>query len=803
MKFRHLVFLFVLAVGLRAAPAGGTVSGTVVDASAKPVEYVAIAVKTAAAGQPVASATTDAKGVFSLEKLPPGEYRLSYGVVGGDADVTAPFTIDAAHPAIDLGKLALGSGVVRMERFEVKTSQAALLNSIDRKTYNVGKDIQSTSGSASDLLQNIPSVQVSVEGNVSLRGNESVLILINGKSSAMMSAANRADVLEQMQADSIERIEVITNPSAKYKPDGTAGIINLVMKRKHDAGFSGIARASVGNDSRYNFSLTGNYRPGRFNLFGTVSVRQDDRLRYADDVRQHRDTTVLPFLGTEQHTVEHMRPLSRLVQTGVDYNLTEDDKLSATVDYNYRTFFRNSTVSNRSRDAVGTLTSDYDRLRTDPEWQKTLSATTSWQHSFPGEGHELNVELKRERHWEQEDNHYTNVYRTPATTPTTRDVTLIKPLELTTELSADYTRPLAHDGKLEAGYSGTFDKNDMDFRGAAFDPLINAFVTDTTRTNRFIYQDWIHAFYGTAGWQLGQFGVLAGLRAEETVIHTNQVTARLADRNEYFRVYPTLHLSYSLSETGQLQLNYSHRIHRPESDDLNPFPEYQDPYNLRAGNPHLRPEDTHSIETGYQYRKDDTTYLAALFMRETYHGFTTVTRYIDSTTLLTTHENLATNRSGGIELSATTDIGKTSVNFSANAYRNQIDATNLGFGSSRSTIGWDAKLNLVYHASKTTQVQLATNYTAARLTPQGERRPTYVANLGLRHDLADKKTSVVFTVSDLFDSLKERTVINTPLLHDDVTRRRSARIVYLGLIYNFGKSGKKSKDDGMKFDNSL
>jgi outer membrane receptor protein involved in Fe transport len=343
----------------------------------------------------------------------------------------------------------------------------------------------------------------------------------------------------------------------------------------------------------------------------------------------------------------------------------------------------------------------------------------------------------------------------------------------------------------------------MDFRGGLFDPAAGAWMVDTARTNRFIYEDTIHAFYTTYGRPVGKFGLLAGLRFEQANIHTNQVTAHLVDHNDYFHVYPTLHLNYNLSETGQLQLNYSHRIRRPESDDLNPFPEYQDPYNLRAGNPRLKPEETHSVEAGYQYRKEDTTYLAAVYFRETYHGFTTVTRYIDSTTLLTTHENLASNRSGGLELTATTDIGAAAINFSANAYRNQIDASNLGFSSSRNTLTWDAKLNVNYHVSKTTQVQFNTNYTATRLTPQGERRPTYIANLGLRHDLKDKKTAVVLTVSDLFNSLQERSVIDTPTLHDDTTRRRSSRIIYLGFVYNLGKPTKKSKDDQMKFDTSL
>ena len=802
-RFVFALFLFGAAPLFAQNKDTGAVSGSVFgQTTGRPVEYVTFALKKKSGGKPVRTAVSDSRGGFVLEKIPFGDYAVMYGLVGGDSHETPAFTLDAQHPSHDLGRLALGETAVKMDAVQVSARQDTLYNSIDRKVYNVGQDIQSTTGSASGLLQNIPSVQVDIEGNVSLRGDANVLILIDGKTSTLMSAANRADVLDQMPADAIEKIEVITNPSAKYKPDGTAGIINISLKRKHDSGSSGVVRVNVGNDGRYNLGLTANYHPAKYNLFGTFSVRQDDRLRFSEDTRSHLDAATNTFLSTEQRTVEHMRPLSRLAQTGADYAVDDATKIGATVDYNLRTFFRDSTISNLSRDANGAVTGDYDRLRTDPEWQKTLAFKTTYQHSFAKEGQELNVELKRDRHWEQEDNHYSDIYRTPVT-PTTLDYTLIKPTETGTELTVDYSHPFGGDAKLDAGYSREDNKNDMDFRGGFFDPASAAWVVDTTRTNRFIYNDTIDALYATYGRPVGKFGFLAGLRMEQTDVHTNQVTARLTDSNAYFRVYPTLHLSYNLTETGQLQLNYSHRIHRPESDDLNPFPEYQDPYNLRAGNPHLRPEDTHSIETGYQYRKDETTYLATLYYRDTYHGFTTVTRYIDSTTLLTTHENLASNRASGLELAATTNLGPASVNFSSNVYRNTIDAANLGYSAGKSATAWDAKLNMNLHASKTTLIQLNTNYTSTRLTPQGERRPTYIANLGLRHEFADKKTALVLTVSDLFNSLKERTVIDTPVLHEDVTRRRSSRIIYAGLIYNFGKAVKKKKDDTLQFDSSL
>jgi outer membrane receptor protein involved in Fe transport len=800
---RSIVVTFLLLISRLAAQKteSGTVVGSVIDQAGQPVEYATLALRKKG-DETVHSAATDSHGQFDVKDVPFGDYRAVYGNLGAANQETPGFTVDAQHRTVDLGRLVIGNTVLNMEKFVVRGRRETFSNSIDRKVYNVGRDIQSAAGSASDLLQNVPSVQVDIEGNISLRGNDNVLILVDGKNSATMSSANRAISLEQMPADSIEKIEVITNPSAKYKPDGTAGIINITLKRKHDSGYSASVRANVGNDSRYNLGLNANYNPGKYNLYGAVNVRQDARPRYTQENRSHLDTTTNSVISTGQTTVEHMRPLSRLARLGVDYNIDDATKLGASVDYNLRTFFRTSTVSNLSVGAGG-VESDYDRNRTDPEWQKTLQFATTYQHSFAKEGQELDMELKHEQHWEQEDNHYSNVYRTPVT-PTTFDYTIIKPNEVGTELTADYTQPFDNGAKLDAGYSLGVNKDDMDFRGGFIDPTNGLATVDLTRTNRFIYRDYLHALYATYGRPIGNFGFLAGLRIEEATIDTNQVTVGLIDKTDYLRFYPSLHLSYAVSESGQLQLNYSHRIHRPESDDLNPFPEYQDPYNLRAGNPHLLPEDTHSIETGYQYKQDGTTYLATVYYRQTYHAFTTITRYIDSVTLLTTQENLSTNRSGGLELAANGDLGhQVSVNFSSNAFYSQIDASNLGYSSTKSTVAWNAKLNASWHATKRDLIQFNTNYTAKRLTAQGDRLPTFVANIGLRHDFEDGKTAFVFTISDLFNSLKERTIIDTPALHDEITRHRSSRIIFAGFVYNFGKATKKKKDDTLQFDDKL
>jgi len=780
----------------------GLITGTTMDRAAnRPVEFVAVTLRKPD-GTVVQSTVSDREGRFTLEKVPAGEYTLVYNLVGTDSRATPPFQVDAQHGRIDFNALNVASDVLHLEKLEVKGKQETFLNSIDRKTYNVGKEIQSTTGSASDLLQNLPSVQVDIDGNVSLRGSDNVMILINGRTSTLMGRS-RAEILQQLPADSIDRIEVITNPSAKYKPDGTAGIINIVMKKKHDRGFSGTVNAAYGNEDRANAGLTLNYNPGPYNIFGNYSIRQDDRLRRATDAR----TTVDPVTGVTSSiaktTSEHSRPITRLARGGLDWNPTEHDKLGAAFNYDRRTFLRRTTDHNLVRDAAGTVTGDYDRIRTDPEYEQSLEWSATWQHTFPGENHELNIEYKSSTTKEEEDNHYTNTYRSPVQ-PATFDNLLNQNSGHQREGIVEYVRSLGENAKLEAGYTLTDETFQANFQATNLDPLSGQFVTDPTRSNRFNVASTIHAGYATYTHAFGSFGFMAGLRPEWAAVTSHLVNTGVTVPNDYNRVYPTLHLAYQLADGHELQLNYSHRVHRPEIDDLNPFPEYIDPFNLRAGNPLLKPEDIHSIEAGYGYHRGETSLTATVYHRQLYHGFTTVTRDLGSNVLLTTRENLAVSRATGLELTANADLGRrVTLNFSSNTFFNTIDASNLGFTSTKSDVSWTAKLGATVHLAEDTLFQFNANYTSTRLTPQGSRRPSFVANAGLRHDLWRKKAALILTVSDLFNSLKETTVLDTPALREEIVRRRSSRIVYLGFLYNFGQPAKKAKDEQLKFDNSL
>jgi len=404
---------------------------------------------------------------------------------------------------------------------------------------------------------------------------------------------------------------------------------------------------------------------------------------------------------------------------------------------------------------------------------------------------------------EQEDNRYTNVYLLPIG-PNEFDNTLIKNGDNNNQITLEYSNPLSEQSNLEAGYRGEFISNDLDFYAEYFDAGQQKFVTDITKTNRFLYNESINALYTTYKQSFGSFGIMGGLRAEHALVKANLVTLDSIITNPYFSLYPTLHLSYKVSKLTELQLSYSRRTRRPEGDELNPFPEYRDPRNVSAGNPKLLPEYVHSIELGCQFQNDEVSILPALFYRYTYNRFTSVTQLINDTTLLTTEQNLSSDQAGGLELVASYNLNNLiTVHGSANAFLNQIDASNLGYSKKKSITTWSGNLTVDINMSGTSRLQINSNYRSSRLTPQGEQSPSYVINTGFRQELFEDKLSLVLTIADVFKTLRRESALNTPSLNQTVINRRDSRIVYLGFTYRIGAQSKKSKEEQLHYDDNL
>lgn len=804
MLAKKLCILFTLlfcSVFVMAQNKGTQISGVVLDGNSKaPIEFANVQLLKPSDSSVLKATATDKKGRFTIENVNTGNYTLLCTFISYEK-VKIPVTINGDQQKFNAGTIRISSLPQSMNEVIVTTKKSLLNTSIDRKIYNVGQDIMAQSGSASDILKNVPSVEVDIDGGVSLRGSSEVMILIDGKPSPLMGKT-RAEVLQQLPANSIERIEVITNPSARFKPDGTAGIINIVMKKNIKSGLNGTLIANAGNKNRYNGSVNLNYKTNKVNLFGSYGIRQDSRRRMNTIDRQEIDALGNTTLFYNEQTISPARPLSNLFSGGAEYKVDDKNSIGISGNHSHRDQTKNDVANNYYYSPNHILTQQYDRLRYDPEYEIESDATAFWQHDFKKEDHNIRFEYNRSWQDEQEDNHFTNKNNFPAALPTF-DNTLIKQTSKENHITADYSNPLSEDTKLELGYDGSFNYYDPIFYGEYFDASQQKFIKDITKSNKFIYDQKLNAVYGTYQKSYGAFGYSAGLRAEQTNITANLVSKDSVLNNSYFKFYPTIHFDYKIKE-GDIQLNYSRRVRRPEADDLNPFPEYADPRNLRAGNPKLLPEITNSIEFGYKWQNDKYSFVPSLYYRYKQNAFTQVVSKINDSTFLTTQQNLSNDKSAGLELIFSAKPFKfIQSNYSANIFYNVIDASNLGYTANKSVISFSTNTNTTISVTKNTMLQISSNFRSARLTPQGKSFSSFVFNAGMRQDLFKKKLSVTLTGSDLFKTLRDKRELNTSFLKQLSIGRRDAQIIYVGAAYHFGKTIKKSNDEKLQFDNNL
>ena len=802
IKKRNFIqlIIFIFTINLAAQTQNNiSVTGAVKDSlKEQPLEFVNVLMQNNSDTSKFMGTSTGKNGKFIFTNVQPGDYLIKLSFIGYKEKIIPSIKIDNRKQNIDLGTILLSDTTVTLEDVLVTSKKSLFNNDIEKKIYNVSQDIMSKSGSVSDLLQNVPSVQVDIDGNITLRGSSNVLVMINGKTSPLMGR-NQSTILQSLPANTIDKIEVITNPSAKYRPDGTSGIINIVFKKNKNSGFNGTVNGNLGFAGRHNLGFHLNYNTGNLNIFGGYNLRKDNRRRTDIDNRRQIDSA-FNITNYNQNNDGLYYPLSHFVSLGADYSLGASNQFGLSGNYFYNSFTRNDISNNLYTDGSGNITENYNRNRHDNESEKEAEYTIYFEHQFPTDEHKLRFEFTGSYAPEQEDNHFTNVYYYPLLTATF-DNTLIKQTEDINQLTIEYSDPLSENTNLETGYEGNFHKNDFDFYSEYFDAAQNKFVINPGQTSHFIYNENIHAVYGILGHSFGSFGLQGGLRIEQSYGKANLITTDSTFNKNYFNVYPTVHISYNLNDLSKILLSYSRRIRRPESDDINPFPEYRDPRNVRAGNPNLLPEYTHSIELGYSYQNDQYSILPSLYYRYRTNGFTRVTNLINDTTSLTTEENLSHDQSAGFEFVVSAYAWKIfNVNLNTDIFYDQINASNLGYSNQKSIISWSGNCTVDVNLTGSLLFQFNSNYRSARLTPQGEFRPRFVANIGARQEFMQGRLSLLFTISDLFSSLKREIDINTPQLIETSIGTRDSRIFYFGVSYNFGSQNKKAKETQLKYD---
>ena len=601
----------------------------------------------------------------------------------------------------------------------------------------------------------------------------------------------RGAALNAMPAQDIESIEVINNPGAQFGNEGGGGpILNLVMRRNRTPGGTGVANLNAGPNGRGNGSLSGSYHEGKWGYQGGINFRRDGRNSVGLTERERIDPATGAVSASRQESQSTGLNDSHGLNGGVTYNYDDKTAFGAQLSYMRRGNDQHGTDLYQYDDQGNPALRDYVRTSE----RSGASSNRSWglrmdrKGSLPGET--LKLDLRVSSQDNVSDSAYNNVYGnsgSSAALPDRRSRQHNDARNAITDITGDYERPTAS-GLVKAGFKIADTENGFDTSYLDIDPLSGTGVVNPGRTNRFEVDERNLAVYGSYQHRLNErWGILGGMRVEHTDLDVMQITDGTTASNSYINYIPSMFVSYKASDNANLRFSYAHRIRRPNGNDLNPFIVYRDEFNVSAGNPQLRPSETDSFELGYETKFGVVDTNLRAYFRKDKDLISERSFFISDTVLLTTRENAGSSRSGGLEFSLSGKLTpwlnfNTSGNLAQSEQRG-VDSAGLLTVRNATALTLRGRVSLTLSPKDT--MQLSVNTQGKTLTAQGYRAPQTTANMSYRHNLTPQ-LSMVMNVTDLFDSNKMATRINTSYLNEQSERRYDGRIVYIGLSYRFG-----------------
>jgi outer membrane receptor protein involved in Fe transport len=661
---------------------------------------------------------------------------------------------------------------------------------LDRRVYAITSDLQAATGTAADVLNQIPSVDVDADGVLSLRGDAHVTVLVDGKPSAQFQGASGGSSLQQFPAADIDRIEVMTNPPAQYKAEGSAGVINIITRKTGRAGLSGTADLAIGDKRRFTAGLTGAYNMGRLKLSGGVTLRQDDKERRVTDARTVLDPASGERVASRQDLDEHLIRFSPSVKLGADYAFNDRQSASLSLSHREQTGKRFFLQQDRG----GPPETASDRRSDGYEYNISEGEDFHFDQKLPRPDERLSFGLRRSVYRERERYAYVNDFTVPVA-PSTQDRLRLSQDHVVLEASVDYSLPLGAGRSLKLGYDLEDDRIRSDRVAAVIDPADGALVDNPNITNHFRYHQRIHAVYAQFQAPFGSWTLQTGTRLQVTDVDFHVVSGDTSGTRSDVRLYPSLSLERALGEDSRLTLSLSRRVTQPDADALDPTIDSQDTHNLRAGNAGLLPQDTWSYEAGYASRFHALDYGLTAYYRFDRDTVVPLVKPVSADVTLATLENLPKTKSAGLDLSAHGKLGgRLSFAVSGALFYSQIDGGAATPERLRDTLGLNAKASLDWRPSAADTAQIAFSRTDRRLTPQGSVSAINLVNLGYRREIWSKaplgSLSAVATVTDLFNGQRFERMVSTATLKDTYTRRVAGRIGYVGLRYTVGVTRK-------------
>lgn len=798
--------------------AGGpptSISGQVSDGeSGDPLTAASVAIYSPRDSALVTGALTDDAGRFAVSGVMPGSYYARISYLGYEAQLIDSITITPAAPRADLGIIRLPVSAVQLEGLTVEGERAAVQLAVDRTIYNARQLPAAAGGTATDVLRNVPSVEVDIDNNVSLRGNSNVAIQINGRPAPMRGDALK-NFLQQLPAAMVERVEVIPNPSARHDPEGMGGIINIVLEQNADLGLSAGINAGVGTGGRYNGSGNVGYQSGPLTLTGSYGFSANERNQEGFSFRTNmfRDPATTSIdsatffdqdIGGEQSMGGHNGQLAG------EWKFDEEDAVTGSLSVNrfgfendgdnaYSDFRCPTGTTGVCSEADRELVREYDVLSAQEFSNTGVDVVLGYRHSVEPQRNEILTELRFNFSRDDTPN---SVERTPGAGDTRPNrLQDIDAHQDQNEYIAtlDVIRPLTATLKLETGYKGTLRRLDSEYEANLFlgSPLVQE--TDSTTVNDFLYDEAVHAVYGVLSKDFGRFDGQAGLRVERTDTDFELAGEADAYQNGYTSLFPSASLLYDLSGDGMqsLRASYSRRIRRPNARFLNPFPFVEDEFSEFRGNPELGPEYTDAMELTWQrVAQWGTLQLTPFYRRQS----DIIRRYVDTSgdVRRTTFVNADNSDQYGVDATSSLRRGPFNGFLSLSAYQQTTDASNVEAGLGSETFTWNARLSLGYKVTASTSLQYFHFYRGAQELEQGRISAFEFSNFAIRQQLFEG-ASLTVRVMDPFDRMgfsfhteDERQIM-------DSERSFGMRAVFLQFSYAWGqqpriRQGRPSED---------
>jgi outer membrane receptor protein involved in Fe transport len=804
-KLLFVGFRIFLSVASAASTAGngttGSVEGKVLDSgSSDGLEFATVALYNAADSSLITGTITDRDGIFKLSGLSEGDYFIRVDFVGYQKMDVPINIIENQENHLKLDLIYLNPAIEYIEEVTIKNDEPYLSYKIDRKVVNVSQHISSAGGTAADVLENSPSVDTDIEGNVTLRGSSDFTVLINGRPTILEGS----DALSQIPASAIENIEIITNPSAKYDPDGTAGIINVKMKKSKSNGFSGLVSGSAGSTPLYSGNVLLNYKTEKMNVTGGAKYNYNNGSMNKTLYRENYYADSVFILNTKD-TGNRFR--SGLTLTGgIEYNIIENNTLSVAGSYSEFNSERNSYSQSSKQLLIGNILDYYTTDNSLHSSKNGFQFEFSDVHQFDTQNHQLNLSSTIYRGTGTSEEIQYQFITDENWIPIGPETESIKKLtysdEISYDLYLDYTKPVGNNGFFEGGYQLSYDKSITDYIYQSYDQDI--WSNDVLPSTVFDFSRTIHALYGTYSDRFGAYDFKVGLRSEYTHRVLEQESNEDIFSYQKLDFYPSVYITRSFLNDHQIQLSYSRRINRPRDKFLSPITNYSDGFYSFIGNPELEPEHANLIELNYQKDFGSSFLAIETFFRHTDNKITQVQHLTDSNLLIYTLDNLNSDYTMGAEIMGNFNpLSWWQINPSFSISRYQLNGTVDTQDIIKTSTNWNTRLDNTFNLSTGTSFQVQGVYKSPSVTLTGNTDAMYGLNMAVKQEIFNNKATLSLSVRDVFDTMHRSYTIDNIDYYVMGDMSREAPVFTLSFSYRFNNFKNNDFNKGERNENTI